>query len=264
MAIGAGPRTLLLALAATGLIVSGGVLAAAGGTDAEPTNSSRMSSGAPDGASAPLPEVAAAAAREGRWDGSEELAVVPVAIGPQRPAAASPGALATAGDPRTPRPAPATPAPESPDAAEGAAGEVHIWQDGEHTRRVVLQPGLAVRAGGEITPKDEVLARSSAGALVEGGGGGPVFRADGGGGLMTLPGGVVLVLDPGWDEEAVAAFLGRNAISEERVAELGWLPNGFFVETKPGFPSLELANALAGQEGVLLAAPNWWREVEPQ
>ena len=48
----------------------------------------------------------------------------------------------------------------------------------------------------------------------------------------------------------------------ERTSELDFLDNGFFVETEPGFPSLELANTLAGQDGVILSSPNWAREVE--
>ena len=41
-----------------------------------------------------------------------------------------------------------------------------------------------------------------------------------------------------------------------------FLENGFLVQTEPGFPSLELANELAAQEGVVISSPNWWREVE--
>ena len=64
--------------------------------------------------------------------------------------------------------------------------------------------------------------------------------------LMTLPGGVLLVLAAEWSPAQVAALaVGANS---------------FFVETAPGFPSLELANALAAQAGVRLASPNWWRE----
>ena len=34
--------------------------------------------------------------------------------------------------------------------------------------------------------------------------------------------------------------------------------------TLPGFPSLELANALAGEERVLISSPNWRTAVEPR
>ena len=43
---------------------------------------------------------------------------------------------------------------------------------------------------------------------------------------------------------------------------MGFLENGFLVETEPGFPSLELANALASQDGVVMSSPNWWTEIE--
>ena len=78
---------------------------------------------------------------------------------------------------------------------------------------------------------------------------------------MTLPGGVLLALDPEWDGAMVNGFFARNNISKTRISELDYIPNGFFVRTKPGFPSLELANALAAQKGVLVSSPNWWREV---
>ncbi len=90
----------------------------------------------------------------------------------------------------------------------------------------------------------------------------PVFRSESGGGLMTLPGGIVLALDPAWDRDAVESFFSGNGIALERASELDFLDNGFFVETEPGFPSLELANTLASQDGVILSSPNWAREVE--
>ena len=79
---------------------------------------------------------------------------------------------------------------------------------------------------------------------------------------MTLPGGVLLALDPEWDKAQVDKFFSDNDISKEQVSELGLIPNGFVVETEAGFPSLDLANSLAGQEGVEISSPNWWREVE--
>ena len=92
----------------------------------------------------------------------------------------------------------------------------------------------------------------------------PVFRSESGGELMTLPGGVLLALDPEWDQARVETFFSQNGISADRTSELGFIENGFLVKTGPGFPSLELANALAGQDGVLVSSPNWWREVGTQ
>ena len=80
------------------------------------------------------------------------------------------------------------------------------------------------------------------------------------GSLMTLPGGVLVMLDPQWDRARVEAFFERNDIERVRVSELDYAPNGFFVETDAGFPSLSLANLLAAQDGVVLSSPNWWTE----
>ena len=51
---------------------------------------------------------------------------------------------------------------------------------------------------------------------------------------MTLPGGILLALDPEWDRDAVEGFFSRNGISTDRTSELGFLANGFLVETEPG------------------------------
>ena len=87
----------------------------------------------------------------------------------------------------------------------------------------------------------------------------PVFRSQSGS-LMTLPGGVLLALDETWSEAETDAFFENNGIDRDRVSELDYVANGFFVETEPGFPSLDLANALAEQDGVWVASPNWWRD----
>ena len=79
---------------------------------------------------------------------------------------------------------------------------------------------------------------------------------------MTLPGGVLLALDPEWSQEEVDAFFEDNGISSDQISELGFIENGFLVETNSGFPSLDLANELASQDGVMISSPNWSREVE--
>ena len=79
---------------------------------------------------------------------------------------------------------------------------------------------------------------------------------------MTLPGGVLLALDPEWEQSQVENFFSNNGISLEQVSELGFMQNGFLVETEAGFPSLELANSLASQDGVEVSSPNWWNEVK--
>ena len=145
-------------------------------------------------------------------------------------------------------------------------GTVYTYEDSDRTIRVILQGDLVVQETGAGTPTDDAVRRAAGGSIVRrqfvrGGADLPVFRSASGGALMTLPGGVLLALDPEWDEAGVNAFFARNNIWKGRISELDYIPNGFFVRTEPGFPSLELANALAAQKGVLVSSPNWWREV---
>lgn len=146
-------------------------------------------------------------------------------------------------------------------------GTIHTYEDGDRTVRVVLQDDLVLQKNSVISPNDSVVKRGATQSIIKKGAQGgqgelPVFRSESGGGLMTLPGGVLLALDPEWDKAQVDKFFADNNISPEQVSELGFIPNGFMVETEAGFPSLDLANSLAGQEGVEISSPNWWREVE--
>ena len=83
----------------------------------------------------------------------------------------------------------------------------------------------------------------------------PVFRSESGGGLMTLPG------DP---RPRLGRRPGRGFLLPEGTGRrrLGLIQNGFLIETEPGFPSPELANALADQDGLLISSPNWRTEVQ--
>ena len=150
-------------------------------------------------------------------------------------------------------------------AIRGAQTE-YTWEDGDRTLTVTLQTDLVIeeRAGEALT---DALATTPSGSVVRSANspgrstGLPVFRSPSGA-LMTLPGGVLLLLDQDWPEARVKRFFADNVISRSDVSELGWIDNGYFIETAPGFPSLRLANALAGQEGVEISSPNWWQEVE--
>ncbi len=143
-------------------------------------------------------------------------------------------------------------------------GRIYTWKDGDRTRRAYLQSDLVVsRKDAALSGRDEG-ARPQAGKIVRVAGaseteGEPVFRSSSGA-LMTLPGGVLLVFDSNWGEAETAAFFDANGIAMDRVSPLGAIPNGFVVETDPGFPSLELANSLVGRGGVRLSSPNWWKE----
>ena len=141
-------------------------------------------------------------------------------------------------------------------------GSVYTWQDGEHTRRVRLVPGFVVQRSAMNRADDVVLADDGVRSLVQrqdrhGAAAEPVFLAESGGGLMTLPGGALLALDPAWDEARINRFFSDNNIDRSRVTKQEFADNAFLVETAPGLPSLQLANALAVQAGVLISSPNW-------
>ena len=148
-------------------------------------------------------------------------------------------------------------------------GPVYTWQDGEHTRRVRLVPALTVQGSASTITSDVVLANDGVRSIVQrqarhGSVAGPVFLAESGGGLMLLPGGVVLALDPEWDEAHVDRFFSDSGIARSRVTRGEFAENGFLVETEAGFASLTLANALAGKAGVLFSVPNWQRGSVPR
>ncbi len=143
-------------------------------------------------------------------------------------------------------------------------GQVYTWKDGDRSSRAFLQADLVVSQEGAVSPVGIPVARTAQGRIVRVASaseveGQPVFRSSSGA-LMTLPGGVLLVFDPAWGEGEMDAFFTANGIGTDRVSPLGAIPNGFVVATEPGFASLELANALAGRDGVKLSSPNWWRE----
>ena len=147
------------------------------------------------------------------------------------------------------------------------SGSVYTWQDGDRTQRVVLQNDLVAQSKSDNTSQDVIVADMGVYSIVEAefkqdSGAQPVFKSESGGGLMTLPGGVMLSLDPDWDQATVDKFLEGNGIDPSQVSELDFLDNTFFVETDPGFPSLELANSLADEEGVIVSSPNWQQQFE--
>ena len=154
-----------------------------------------------------------------------------------------------------------------PTVSGAGRGTVFTWQDGDATRRVVLQGDLVAQETASNGPDDVVIVEGVRDSIVQrqpghGQDSMPVFRSESGGELMTLPGGVLLALEPGWDQARVDNFFLENNISKDRTSELTFIENGFYVETGPGFPSLELANDLAAKDGVVISSPNWWREAQ--
>ena len=143
-------------------------------------------------------------------------------------------------------------------------GQVYMWNDGDRSLRAFLQADLVVSQEGAVSRSGTPVATTAQGRIVRVASaseaeGQPVFRSASGA-LMTLPGGVLLVFDPDCGEAETDAFFAAHGIAMDRLSPLGEIPNGFVVASEPGFASLELANALAGQDGVRLSSPNWWRE----
>ena len=144
------------------------------------------------------------------------------------------------------------------DSGPADQGQVYTYADGDRTVRVRLQTDLEVSRDGSITRSrgEHIVTRDRSGTSS----GQPVFRSESSGALMSLPGGVLLVLEAEWSQAETNAFFARNRIKLSRVSGLDFAANSFLVETEPGFPSLDLANTLAAQDGVLISSPNWWRE----
>ena len=152
-----------------------------------------------------------------------------------------------------------------PGADGPVQGDSYAWQDGDRTMTARLQTDLVVEKDSGGLPRDVVPADEGGTNVVRSADGQsnsdalPVFRSESGA-LMTLPGGVLLVLSSEWSQAETNAFFSDNGIKLDRVSELDYVANGFFVETEPGFPSLDLANALAVQDGVEISSPNWGRD----
>ena len=156
--------------------------------------------------------------------------------------------------------------PKGTQGQGGSSNTEYAWKDGDRTLTVTLQPDLVVEEDDSGTAKSNGGVGASGGTVVksaDGQGqksGQPVFKSQSGS-LMTPPGGVLLVLDADWTATEVNAFFATNEIKQTQVSELDFVDNGYFVETEPGFPSLNLANKLASQDGVIISSPNWWTEV---
>ena len=148
-------------------------------------------------------------------------------------------------------------------------GPAYTWEDGDRTLTAYLQADLVVEKGSDGMPRDIIEADDGGTNVVRSadiqseGNTLPVFRSESGS-LMTLPGGILLVLSAERSQEETDAFFSDNDISMDRVSELSYVANGFFIETAPGFPSLDLANRLAGMDGVEVSSPNWGREATPK
>ena len=148
-----------------------------------------------------------------------------------------------------------------PSAVASVQGAEYTWQDGGVTRRMRLQSDLVAQPTSQNRGDDVVAIESGALSIVrkqarhEQGVGEPVFRTESGR-LVTFPGGVLIMLDGEWDAARVGRFFWGQGIAMSRVEAQNFAPNAFLVATEPGFAALELANALAGEEGVVFSVPD--------
>ncbi|MBE7437139.1 MAG: hypothetical protein HS115_01700 [Spirochaetales bacterium] len=97
------------------------------------------------------------------------------------------------------------------------------------------------------------------GALKTDGSASPVFSDARSGGIKrALPGGVIVSLNPVWDDKQVATW--ANSLGLEIIQKLNITGNYYALKTAAGIQSLLKANELKARPEVLLALPNWWSE----
>lgn len=80
-----------------------------------------------------------------------------------------------------------------------------------------------------------------------------------GGHLRALPGNVIVQFEETLSEADIEKWVKTRDL--KIVEKLGFQPNTYLIASQPGLASLELANRLYGQEGVLQSSPNWWIEM---
>lgn len=127
-----------------------------------------------------------------------------------------------------------------------------VWIDKSHVAELP-DNNAGPREGIRIVPADEARSRDA----TERSNTVPVFR-DGptGGRIRTIPGNIIVQLNPEWNAAQVAQWLRANALTE-----VHRMSNNFLViASPPGLPSLELANRLQESGTVVYAQPDWWEQ----
>ena len=138
----------------------------------------------------------------------------------------------------------------------GGEGRQLFWRDGDRLIPVEMEldsPGEA-ESDGALAKSDSRISRPHTGE----------HAVSVNGNTASLPGGVLLLLDPTWNDSDINGFLEANGIPPSAVSRRDFAKNALFIETPPGLRSLTLANTLATQYGVRLASPNWQMEVTTQ
>lgn len=120
-------------------------------------------------------------------------------------------------------------------------------------------PGMRIFRVGTESPEDVLLSQGVISAQVRSRLS-PVFQNTPAveGGLRSLPGNVIVYLNPKWGREQVEHWLEQGGY--EAVKRLDVRPNAYILKTEPGIEALKLANRLYESGGVVAAFPDWWLE----
>lgn len=87
----------------------------------------------------------------------------------------------------------------------------------------------------------------------------PVFRTGKSGPLLALPGNILMEFEESMSESKIETFLLGKGLRIKKKLDIPGR-NFYEIETPAGVASLNLANSLYGQPGVISSSPNWWRE----
>lgn len=171
----------------------------------------------------------------------------------------------------------------------------YLWSDGKRQYKVYLEPDMLM----EFKPSEEgdnalksVFARAtvmqSKGTQVKGGAVrlwdlreklangkrtqelqqkfptgkfSEVFRDKPGssGRLRTIPGNMIVQLDPGMSDTQVDDWIKANGLVLDR--KMGFGKNILVIKSAPGLATLVKANELAKTNGVVSAYPDWWQQM---
>ncbi|TGN11146.1 hypothetical protein EHS11_08310 [Leptospira ilyithenensis] len=91
----------------------------------------------------------------------------------------------------------------------------------------------------------------------------PVFRSKKNGFIMALPGNIVIEFLSYWSDNQIENWLATKGFKPIKKLDISER-NFYEIETPAGIASLNIANLLIGQEGVVSSSPNWWREAVPK
>ncbi|MDZ4724988.1 MAG: hypothetical protein SH817_02440 [Leptospira sp.] len=88
----------------------------------------------------------------------------------------------------------------------------------------------------------------------------PVFKTVKGSTLLALPGNIIVELETSMNQKQAEVFFGGKGLRIKQKLEIEG-KNYYEIETEAGASSLNIANSLYGQPGVISSTPNWWREM---